>query len=191
MNKKHLVLPTVLVVCGAAAALTLWSGGDEPEPPRSLCFGTLDERTAGLVGDGKGGRVDIEEFERKGKGDHAFFRSCLAQRTDADSGTWGVYSLITEDTKAPPGPPKGAETVVGGPLPVWASPTEAVAQLPAACPRRLGSTAPYVTVTLKVSTQVARELEKAGAADRQAAQRDAAAVVRASAENLASSHGCD
>lgn len=185
------MLPAALAVCGAAVALTLWFDGEEPEPPRRLCFGTLDERTAGLVDDGKGERVDIEEFERKGQGDHAIFRSCLAQRVDADSGTArGVYSLITEDTKALPGPPKGAVPVDGGPQLVWASPTEAVAQLPAGCPRRLGSTAPYVTVTLKVSTQVERELEQIGVADRQAALRDAAAVVRESATNLARSHGC-
>ncbi|MEU9182812.1 hypothetical protein AB0C90_39735 [Streptomyces sp. NPDC048550] len=186
MNRKHLVLPAALIVCGAAVAVTLWSGGEEPEPPRSLCFGTLDERTAALVDDGQGGWVDMEEFERKGQGDNAFFRSCIAQRANPDGDTTrNVYSLIMEDSKSATGLPEGSVPLGDG-LTGWALPDKAEAQLPAGCAQRMGSTAPYITVTLSAPSQA----EKKGIVDRDTAIRNAATVVRETAVNLARISGC-
>ncbi|MFE2285092.1 hypothetical protein ACFXDJ_13065 [Streptomyces sp. NPDC059443] len=188
MNRKHLVLLAgALITYGAIVALTMWSGGDEPKPPRSLCFGTLDERTAALIDDGQGGRVDMDEFERKGQGDYAFFRSCIARRAGADgNATRTVYSLIMEDSKGGAGLPKGAVLLGGGGLIGWALPDRAEAQLPTGCPSRLGSTAPYITVTLSAPSQA----EKKGIVDRDTAIRNAAAVVRESALSLARISGC-
>ncbi|MFI5980585.1 hypothetical protein ACIBEA_06890 [Streptomyces sp. NPDC051555] len=187
MNRKHLVLPTALIVCGAAIAFTLWSGGEEPEPPQRLCFGTLDERTAGLIDDGQGGRVGFGEFERKGQGDHAFFRSCIAQRTNPDGDTTRttIYSLTMQDSKSGTGLPGGAVPLGGG-LAGWALPDKAEAQLPAGCAGRLGSTAPYIVVSLSAPFQE----EKKGIVDRDTAIRNSATVVSESATNLARLSGC-
>lgn len=178
------MLPAALIVCGAAVTVALWPGGEGPKPPRSLCFGTLDERTAELIDDGQGGRVDFDEFERKGQGDLAFFRSCIAKRTNPHAGTT-FYSLIMEDSKSGTGLPKGAVPLGDG-LTGWALPDKAEAQLPTGCAQRMGSTAPYITVTLSAPSQA----EQKGIVDRDTAIRNAATVVRETAVNLAHISGC-
>ncbi len=65
-------------------------------------------------------------------------------------------------------------------------PDKAEAQLPAGCAQRMGSTAPYITVTLSAPSQA----EKKGIVDRDTAIRNAAAVVRETAVNLARISGC-
>jgi hypothetical protein len=61
--------------------------------------------------------------------------------------------------------------------------------LPAGCAARMGSTAPYVTVTLLVPSKKGKEEEK-DLVDRNTAIRNNAAVVREAAANLAKEYGC-
>ncbi|MFF9347742.1 hypothetical protein [Streptomyces sp. NPDC014734] len=176
-------LPTV--VAAATLTLVLWPGDDE-RPTRSLCFGTLSETTAELIDDGKGGEISSQEWERKGKGDLTVMKTCVLSRGNPDSTTKrGVYSLIIEDTRIDGGQAKGAVPLGNG-MTGWATATEAVARLPAACARSMGSTAPYITVTLSKSSGV----EKHGAEDQDRAVRDSATVVRESAANLARAESC-
>ncbi|MGW0772113.1 hypothetical protein ACWD01_00320 [Streptomyces sp. NPDC002835] len=59
--------------------------------------------------------------------------------------------------------------------------------LPAGCAARMGSTAPYVTVTLLVPSKKGEEKDLV---DRNTAIRNNAAVVREAAANLAKEYGC-
>ncbi|WP_335938811.1 hypothetical protein [Streptomyces sp. PTD5-9] len=187
MNKKWLLLPAALIAVAAVSlALALWLQDEEGRPARSLCFGSLSEATAELIDDGKGGEVSAYEKDKKGEGDLAVFKMCLVSRANPGGGTTrGIYSLIIEDTRSVAGARKGSVPLGGGAT-GWATATEAVAQLPAGCARRMGSTAPYITVTLSAPSQAGKH----GTVDRDTAVRNSVAVVRESAANLARAQGC-
>ncbi|MFE1404647.1 hypothetical protein ACFW5D_13490 [Streptomyces sp. NPDC058770] len=186
-KKKWLLLSAVLIVAAAVTlALTLGPGDEDERPAQSLCFGSLSEATAALIDDGKGGTVSTDEQEKKGQGDLAVLKMCFVMRDNASSDTKrGVYSLIVEDTRSVPGARKDSVPLGGG-IDGWALPDTAVPQLPTGCARRMGSTAPHITVTLNAPSQE----EKKGIVDRDTAIRNSAAVVRESAANLARSVGC-
>ncbi|MEU6016712.1 hypothetical protein ABZ826_22450 [Streptomyces sp. NPDC047515] len=137
MEKKKLVLPGTLVVAAAVVAtLTLWPDAEQAPEPQSVCFGALSKKTAALLDDGEGGKVSANEFERKGKGELAVFRTCHVNRANASGGTRGsLYYLIVEDTRLGLDPPKGSKPLADG-HPGWVSPTKAVTQHPDSCPPR-------------------------------------------------------
>lgn len=74
----------------------------------------------------------------------------------------------------------------GGSGPAKGSADQAEATLPAGCAARVGSTAPYITVSLSAPQQA----KKKALADRDTAIRNRATVVREAATNLAKQYGC-
>ncbi|MFF8601089.1 hypothetical protein ACF065_18345 [Streptomyces sp. NPDC015232] len=188
MDKKWLPLTIVLGLAGAAVVTaSLWPDADEPPPPQSLCYGALSRKSAELIDDGKGGEVSAEEWERKGKGDYAVFKTCRVMRANQDSDSpRGIYQLIIEDTRSGPGHKKDSVPLGPG-FTGWALPDRAEATLPAGCAARMGSTAPYITVTLMAPSQA----EKKGLVDRDTALRNSATVIKEAAGNLAKKYGCE
>ncbi|MFJ4337481.1 hypothetical protein [Streptomyces sp. NPDC088915] len=187
MSAKRLALSAALVVAvGAVLAFALWPRDEKPAPPRSLCFGTVGERTAALLDDGPGGRIDMDEFERKGEGGFAFFRSCIARRDNpGGDGTRTTYSIVMQDAKSAVGRPKGSVPLGDG-FTGWVLRDRAEAQLPAGCAAKAGSTAPHVTVELDVPFQA----EKRNVVDRETAVRNSSTVLREVVTNLARNLGC-
>ncbi|MEU6866286.1 hypothetical protein ABZ924_24010 [Streptomyces sp. NPDC046876] len=114
------------------------------------------------------------------------FKSCNVERDTEDSSSpRGVYGLTVQDTKSALGLPKGAMPLDSG-FTGWALPDRAEAKLPAGCASRMGSTAPYITVTLSAPSQA----EKKGIMDRDTAIHHSATVIREVAMNLARKTGC-
>ncbi|MEU6170104.1 hypothetical protein [Streptomyces tanashiensis] len=188
MNKKWLPLTVVLGAAGlAVVTASIWPDGEEKPPlPQTLCHGALSRQTAELIDDGAGGEVSAEEWERKGKGEHAVFKGCQVQRANPDSDSpRGIYQLIIEDTRSAPARKKDSVPLGPG-LTGWALPDKAEATLPTGCAARMGSTAPYITVTLSAPSQS----EKKGRVDRETAIRHSVALVSEAATNLARNTGC-
>ncbi|MFB7368859.1 hypothetical protein ACFC0D_03300 [Streptomyces sp. NPDC056222] len=192
MDKKWLPLTVVLGVAGVAVVTaSFWPEGEEKPPlPQTLCHGALSRQTAELIDDGKGGEVSAEEWESKGKStDYAVFKACSILRANPDNDyPRGMFRLIIEDTRSATGRKKDSVPLGPG-FTGWALPDQAKAMLPAGCAARMGSTAPYVTVTLIASSKKGEEEEK-DLADRDTAIRNNAAVVREAATNLARTAGC-
>ncbi|MFF2330725.1 MULTISPECIES: hypothetical protein [unclassified Streptomyces] len=189
MDRKWLPLTIVLGAAGVAVVTaSLWPDGEEkPPPPQSLCYGALSRETAELIDDGEGGGASAEEWERKGKGDYAVFKSCRVLRANKDSDyPRGVYGLVIADTKGAPEQKKGSVPLGPG-FTGWALPDQAEATLPTGCAARMGSTAPYITVTLSAPSQA----EKKELVDRDTAIRNSTAVVREAATRLAKHYGCE
>ncbi|MEV6164322.1 hypothetical protein AB0L71_20765 [Streptomyces sp. NPDC052052] len=189
MDKKWLPLTVVLGVAGVAVVTaSLWPDGEEKPPlPQTLCHGALSRQTAELIDDSKGGEVSAEEWESKGKGtDYAVFKGCSVQRANPDSDyPRGIYQLIIEDTRSAPGHKK--DSVALGPgFTGWALPDQAEVTLPTGCAALMGSTAPYITVSLSAPSQA----EKKGLVDRESAIRNSATVMREAATNLVKQYGC-
>ncbi|MFD5322588.1 hypothetical protein [Streptomyces sp. NPDC127092] len=189
MNKKWLPLTVVLGAAGVAVVTaSVWPDGEkEPPLPQTLCYGALSRQTAELIDDGKGGEVSAEEWQSKGKTtDYAVFKGCQVQRANPDSESpRGVYQLIIQDTRSAPGRRKDSVPLGTG-FTGWVLPDQAEATLPAGCAARMGSTAPYITVTLSAPSQA----EKKGLVDRDTAIRNSTTVVREAATNLARKAGC-
>lgn len=190
MDKKWLPLTIVLAAAGVAVVTaSLWPDGEEKPPlPQTLCHGALSRETAELINDGKGGEASAEEWESKGKSaDYAVFKGCSVLRVNPDSNyPRGIFKLIIEDTRNDSGPRKDSVPLGPG-FTGWVLPEEAEATLPAGCAARMGSTAPYITVTLIAPSQT----EEKGLVDRDTAIRNSAAVVREAAANLAKRYNCE
>ncbi|WP_405635055.1 hypothetical protein OG543_08125 [Streptomyces sp. NBC_01178] len=160
MNKKHLVLPGVLAVAAAVvAAVNLWPTELEKLREQNLCLGMLTERTAGLLQDGKGGAVMVEEFVPKGSGsetgpaDPVFATTCFVNRGNADdkSSMRLQYTLDVTSTNTLDDPPKDAAPLGDG-LRGWVGPRQSEAQLPDGCAKEMRRPdARYIAVTLKIS----------------------------------------
>jgi hypothetical protein len=187
MDKKWLPLTVVLGAAGLAVlTASLWPEEEKPPLPRTLCHGALSRQTAELIDDGKGGEVSAEEWESKGQGGLTVFKGCGVKRANPDSDDpRGLFNLIVEDSRNDPGPRKNAVPLGPGAT-GWAIPEEASATLPAGCAARMGSTAPYIRVTLLVPAQ---DPEKK-LVDRDTAIRNNTAIVREAATNLARLAGC-
>ncbi|MGW7360880.1 hypothetical protein ACWGI0_30745 [Streptomyces sp. NPDC054802] len=138
----------------------------------------------------QGGEVSAEEWESKGKStDYAVFKACSILRANPDNDyPRGIFKLIIEDSRNDSGPRKDSVPLGPG-LTGWALPDQAEAMLPAGCAARMGSTAPYVTVTLLATSKKGEEDDK-DLVDRNTAIRNNAAVVREAAANLAKKYGC-
>lgn len=192
MDKKWLPLTVVLGAAGVAVVTaSFWPDGEEKPPlPQTLCHGALSRQTAELIDDGKGGEVSTEEWESKGKSsDFAVFKGCSVLRANPDNDyPRGMFKLIISDERYDSGPRK--DSVLLGPgFKGWVRSDEAEATLPAGCAARMGSTAPYITVTLLKPSKKGEE-EKKDLVDRNTAIRNNAAVVREAATKLAKKYGC-
>ncbi|MGX1954301.1 hypothetical protein ACWIGY_28860 [Streptomyces anulatus] len=197
MDKKWLPLTITLGVAGVAVvAASVWPDDKkEPPLPQSLCHGALSRETAGLIDDGQGGEVSTEEWESKGKStDYAVFQACHVLRADADDDhARGVYKLVIEDTRSDPGSKKDAVPLGTG-FTGWALPERARVTLPAGCAAGMGSTAPYITVSLDVPSQdedsVAWQKAEKNRVDPDTALRNNATVMREAATRLAERYDC-
>ncbi|MFJ7067617.1 hypothetical protein [Streptomyces sp. NPDC101115] len=188
MNKKRLPLTVVLGAAGiAVVTASVWPDGEEKPPlPQTLCYGALSRQTAELIDDGKGGEVSAEEWQSKGKGtDYVVFKGCQVMRANPDSDCpRGIFQLVISDERYDSGPRKNSVPLGAG-LKGWVRPDEAEATLPVGCAARLGSTAPYITVTLKTPSQ-----EEKGLVDRDTAIRRNTTVMREAATDLTRAAGC-
>ncbi|NML50011.1 hypothetical protein HHL19_10055 [Streptomyces sp. R302] len=191
MDKKWLPLTVVLGAAGAAVVTaSVWPEAEKPPPPQILCHGALTRQTAELIDDGEGGEAGAEEWESKGQSsDYAVFKACSVWRVGPDDGsTRGMFGLIIQDERHDSGSRKNSVPLGAG-FKGWVRPDEAEATLPPGCAARMGSTAPYVTVTLTRSWNKA-EKEAMNPAERDTARRDNATVVREAATRLAERYGC-
>ncbi|MFH9138887.1 hypothetical protein [Streptomyces sp. NPDC017524] len=198
MDKKWLPLTITLAVVGVAVVTaSVWPDDkEEPPLPQSLCHGALSRETAELIDDGQGGEISTDEWESKGRTtDFAVFKACRVLRAnpyDDDDNPRGVYKLVIEDTSSPPGSKKGS-TSLGSGLVGWALPERATVTLPAGCPARMGSTAPYVRVWLDVPSQDEEKLarlERKRPVEADIALRNNVTVMREVAARLAERYDC-
>lgn len=193
MDKKWLPLTIVLSVAGVAVVTaSFWPDEEKPPLPQTLCHGALSRQTAELIDDGKGGEVSADEWESKGKStDYAVFKACSVMRANPDNDyPRGIYKLVIEDNRNDPGY-KPKDTIPLGPgFTGWVLPDKAETNLPAGCAARMGSTAPYITVTLIAPSKKGEEQEK-DLVDRDTAIRNNAAVVREAAAKLAKKYDCE
>ncbi|MFJ7492342.1 hypothetical protein ACIQZB_14015 [Streptomyces sp. NPDC097727] len=189
MDKKWLPLTIVLGAAGVAVVTaSFWPDEEKPPLPQTLCHGALSRQTAELIDDGKGGEASADEWESKGKSsDYAVFKTCQVLRANPDSDyPRGIFQLIISDERYDSGPRKDSVPLGPG-FKGWVRPDEAEATLPAGCAARMGSTAPYITVTLSAPSQA----EKKDLVDRDTAIRNSAAVVREAAAKLAKKYNCE
>ncbi|MEU3056152.1 hypothetical protein [Streptomyces griseus] len=195
MNKKHLALPAVLVVAAAVVAtVQLWPTELKKLRERNLCLGMLTEQTAGLIQDGKGGAVVVEESIPDGSGsatkpaDPIFSTICFVNRKNADDKSTMrlLYTLDARPTDSLSDRPKGATPVTGG-LTGWVGQRQSEVQLPDGCAKRMKRPdARYITVTLKISpvTLVGRDWNYASL------MKDSRTVILEAVENLTKQYDC-
>ncbi|MEU0086971.1 hypothetical protein [Streptomyces sp. NPDC006274] len=185
MDKKWLPLTVALGAAGVAVVTaSLWPDGEEKPPlPQTLCHGALSRQTAELIDEGKGGEVSTEEWESPGKGDQAVFLGCSVMRANPDNDyPREIFKLVISDERYDSGPRKDSVPLGPG-FKGWVRPKQAEATLPAGCAARMGSTAPYIRVTLLKPS-------KMDPVDRNTAIRNNGAVVREAATKLAKKYGC-
>ncbi|MEU9858738.1 hypothetical protein [Streptomyces sp. NPDC047974] len=190
MDKKWLPLTVVLGVAGTAVVTaSLWPEKEKPPLPQTLCHGALSRQTAERIGDAKGGVVIAEEWVSPGKGDTAVFKGCAVVRANPDSDDRReIFKLVITDERHDPGSRKDSVPLGPG-FKGWALPEEAKAWLPTGCAARMGSTAPYLTVSFIAPSRKGEE-QKKDLVDRDTAIRNSAAIVREAATNLARLAGC-
>ncbi|MEU2835094.1 hypothetical protein ABZ667_41835 [Streptomyces lavendulae] len=189
MNKKYLALPAVLVVAAAVvAAIQLWPSTLKDLRAQNLCLGMLTEKTAGLLSDGKGGRLTVDEDKRERAGaDPVFSTICFVNRDpEGDTADRLQYTLDARPTDALSDPVNGATRLANG-RSGWVSPRQSEVQLPAGCPKKMKADAEHVTVTLKVAPGivVAENWDDAALV---AASRT---VVLEAVDNLAKQYDCE
>ncbi|WP_406189689.1 hypothetical protein OH791_23815 [Streptomyces anulatus] len=195
MDKKYLVLPAVLVVAAAVVAtVRLWPTELRTLREENLCLGMLTERTAGLLQDGKGGAVRVDESGPDGSGagakasDPVFSTVCFVNRENADdkSGMRLQYTLDVRPTNALNDPPTGS-TPVGGGLKGWVGQRQSEVRAPDGCAKEMGRPeAQYVTVTLKVSPVAIAGRDW----DYASLKKDARTVIIEAVENLTKQYDC-
>ncbi|MCX5112106.1 hypothetical protein OOK13_26875 [Streptomyces sp. NBC_00378] len=195
MNKKYLVLPAVLAVAAAVVA-TLELRPTELKKLReqNLCLGMLTEQTAGLLQDGKGGAVQVDEFIPKSSGsetepaDPVFSTICFVNRENAeDKGSKRLqYTLDVRSTNTLNDPPKDANHIGDG-LTGWVGQRQSEVQLPDGCAKKMRRPdAGYISVTLKVSPVaiVGRDWNYASL------MKDQRTVILEAVENLTKQYDC-
>jgi hypothetical protein len=198
MDKKWLPLTITLGVAGVAVvAASVWPDNVEKPPlPQSLCHGALSRETAELIDDGQGGEISTDEWESKGRTtDYAVFKGCRVLRAnpyDDNDNPRGVYKLVIADTRSAPYTKKGSVPLGSG-FTGWARPDLAEVTLPAGCAARMGSTAPYIEVSLDVPSQdeenLAR-LDRERPVDADIALRNNVTVMREVATRLVKRYDC-
>ncbi|MFH9670595.1 hypothetical protein ACH4LQ_35925 [Streptomyces globisporus] len=195
MNKKHLVLPAVLVVAaGVVATVQLWPTELKKLREQNLCLGMLTEQTAGLIHDGKGGAVVVDESIPDSSGsatkasDPIFSTICFVNRKNAEdkSSMRLQYTLDVRPTDTLNDRPKGATPVKGG-LTGWVGQRQSEVQLPDGCAKEMKRPeARYITVTLKISqnTLVGQDWDYASM------MKDSRTVIVEAVENLTKQYDC-
>ncbi|MBM7443014.1 hypothetical protein [Streptomyces sp. HB132] len=195
MNKKHLVLPAVLVVAAAVVTtLELWPTELKELREQNLCLGMLTERTAGLLQDGMGGAVLVEEFVPKSAGsatgpaDPVFSTTCFVNRRNAEdrSSMRLQYTLDVRSTDTPNDPPEGA-TPIGEGLTGWVGQRQSEVRMPEGCAKEMRrSDARHIMVTLKISpvALVGRDWNHASL------MKDSRTVILEAVENLTKQYDC-
>ncbi|WP_330300386.1 hypothetical protein [Streptomyces sp. NBC_00503] len=189
MNKKHLVLSAVLVVAAAVvAAVQLWPSTLKDLRAQNLCLGMLTEQTAGLLSDGKGGRVSVDEHKAgKSGADPVFSTTCFVIRVP-EKATEGPlqYTLAVRPADTLNSPAKGAATLPGS-RSGWVGPRQSEVQLPAGCPKKMKADTEYATVTLEVAPGVV----VAGNWDDAALAAASRTVILEAVDNLAKQYDCE
>ncbi|MFH9955880.1 hypothetical protein ACH4OX_16905 [Streptomyces roseolus] len=123
------------------------------------------------------------------KGDTAVFKGCAVVRADPDGDyRRELFELVIADERHDLGSRKGSVSLGPGSK-GWALPEGAEVTLPAGCAARMGSTVPYLIVTLIGPSKKGEEQEK-DSAERDTAIRNSSALVREAATNLARLAGC-
>ncbi|MFI8340950.1 hypothetical protein ACIF8W_12830 [Streptomyces sp. NPDC085639] len=83
------------------------------------------------------------------------FRGCRGRRANPDNDyPRGIYNLVIEDNQSDPGYKLKGSVPLGPGFTGWVLPDKAEATLPAGCAARMGSTAPYISVTLTAPSKV-------------------------------------
>lgn len=188
MNNKYLVLPAGLVVAAAVVvAVQLWPSPLKDLRAQNLCLGMLTEKTAGLLHDGEGGRLTVDEHESGESGaDPVFSTICFVNR-DLEGGAADrlQYTVDARPANTLNAPVKGATRLADG-RSGWVSSRQSEVQLPTGCPEKMKADAEYVTVTLKVapSVVVARSWDDA------ALVTASRTVVLEAVDNLAEQYDC-
>ncbi|MFB7295848.1 hypothetical protein [Streptomyces rubiginosohelvolus] len=195
MNKKHLVLPAVLVVAAAVVAtVQLWPTELKKLREQNPCLGMLMDQTVGLIHDGKGGAVVVDESIPDSSGsatkaaDPTFSTICFVNRKNAEdkSSMRLQYTLDVRPTDTLNDRPKGATPVKGG-LTGWVGQRQSEVQLPDGCAKEMKRPeARYITVTLKISqnTLVGRDWDYASL------MKDSRTVIIEAVENLTKQYDC-
>ncbi|HBF78782.1 MAG TPA: hypothetical protein DD420_02225 [Streptomyces sp.] len=153
MNRKYMVLPAVLVVAAAVVAVVqLWPSTLKDLRAKNLCLGMLTEETAGLLHDGKGGALAVDEGTADGSAsDPVFTTTCFVNRDPEGSAAQRLqYALVVRPANAL-GEPAEDAVPVGHGHSGWIGPRESEVQLPDSCARPMRTSAPHITVTLKIA----------------------------------------
>ena len=156
MNRKYLILPAVLVAAAAVvAAVQLWPSQLKDMRASNLCLGMLTEKTAGLLDDGKGGRLTVDEDTADGAAsDPVFSTTCFVNRaTEGDAAERLQYAVTVRPAHTLEEQTKDAVPVGNGNS-GWIGPRQSEVRLPASCSAPMKTEARYVTVTLKVAPGV-------------------------------------
>nr|WSW42393.1 hypothetical protein OG296_04200 [Streptomyces sp. NBC_01001]WSW63165.1 hypothetical protein OG513_33885 [Streptomyces sp. NBC_00998] len=189
MNKKYLVLPAVLVVAAAVlAAVQLWPSPLKDLRAQNLFLGMLTEKTAGLLSDGKGGRLTVDEDTSGGvEADPVFSTICFVNRApEGDAADRLQYTVDARPANTLNDAVKDATRLADGHS-GWVGPRQSEVQLPSGCPKKMKTDAEYVTVTLKVAPGivVAENWDEAALV---AASRT---VILEAVDNLAKQYDCE
>ncbi|WP_326697357.1 hypothetical protein OG909_08470 [Streptomyces sp. NBC_01754] len=195
MDKKYLVLPAVLVLAAAVVTtLSLWPTELKKLREKNLCLGMLTERTAGLLQDGEGGAVLVEEFVPDNSGsatepaDPIFSTVCFVHRksTEDKSGSRLQYTLDVRSTDTLNDPPEDAVHIKDGPT-GWVGRRQSEVRLPDGCAKKMKRPdAQYISVTLKVSpvAVAGRDWNYASLTN------DSLTMILEAAENLTKQYDC-
>ncbi|MFK0235342.1 hypothetical protein [Streptomyces vinaceus] len=189
MNRKYLIVPAVLVVAAAVvAAIQLWPSTLKDLRAQNLCLGMLTEKTAGLLHDGQGGSLTVDEDKSGETGaDPVFSTICFVNRDpEGDAADRLQYTLDVRPANSLDNPVKGATRLADG-RSGWVSPRQSEVQLPAGCPKKMTADAQYVTVTLKVAPGVV----VAESWDDTALTAASRTVVLEAVDNLAKQYDCE
>ncbi|MER5844492.1 hypothetical protein ABT099_30235 [Streptomyces prasinus] len=159
MDRKRLVLPAVLTAAAAVvAALTLWPDPKDDLRGQNLCWGSLTEKTAGLLNDGEAGRTSDDVMDA-GSGkpvedDRVFGTVCTVIRKDPGGETYREqYALTAAAGDATTDAPKGA-TPLGDGHEGWLTLRSAVLRLSDGCVSAMRSDSRYGELTLSVAPRV-------------------------------------
>lgn len=159
MDKKRLVLPGTLVVAAAVvAAVSLWPDPKDDMREQNLCWGSLTEKTAGLLNDGKAGKTSDDVMGGSSgkavKDDQVFGTVCTVTRENPGGETYREqYALTATTSDGTSDAPKGAKPLGGG-HEGWLTLRHSVLRLPEDCVSKMGSTNRYGELLLSVYPQV-------------------------------------
>ncbi|WP_267241706.1 hypothetical protein [Streptomyces sp. PR69] len=154
MDKKYLVLPCVLVVAAAVmATITLWPNEKKELREKNLCVGALTKETAGLLSDGKGGRLIVEEDPPVKSVSEPVFTSCDVYRANSDGETMRLqYTIGFGQSPEPMEAPSSDAASIGGGRTGWVTVRHGGIQLPESCSEPMGAAvgSRFVNVSLQV-----------------------------------------